>query len=81
MNIFLETLQKIEESVFAKKRKKELISLLLQKYTNQQHIVFDIRDKKIVLKVHPLIKQSILIKKQFIIEDCQKEGIDITSIV
>jgi hypothetical protein len=81
MNIFLETLQKLEKSVFANKNKKNTISLILEKYTNQQGLEVELKDTTLLIKTHPLIKQRILIKKHSIIEECKKEGIIITSIV
>jgi hypothetical protein len=81
MNIFLETLQKLEKSVFANKNKKNTISLILEKYTNQQGLEVELKDTTLFIKTHPLIKQRILIKKHSIIEECKKEDIIITSIV
>lgn len=81
MNIFLETLQKLEKSVFANKNKKNNISHILEKYTNQSGLEVELKDTTLIIKTHPLIKQRILIKKHSIIEECKKEGIIITSIV
>lgn len=81
MNIFLEALQKLEQSVFVKKKQKEKLDLILKKYSNQQEIIFDIRKTTLVIKTHPLLKQQLLIKKYSILEECKKEGILITVIV
>lgn len=81
MNIFLETLQKLEKSFFVNKNKKNTISLILKKYTNQQGLEVELKETTLLIKTHPLIKQRILIKKHSIIKECKKEGIVITSIV
>lgn len=81
MNIFLETLQKLEKSVFANKKKKERVVVILEKYTNQKDFTIEIKDSTLIIKTHPLIKQKILIKKHSIIEECKNEGITISTIV
>lgn len=80
MSVFFETLQQIKKKVLEKKGNKERINYLLEKYTHQKDIIFEIRNKKLILKTHPLIKQRILLKKQSFLDDCFKEGIEITSI-
>jgi len=81
MNIFLDSLRSIEQSLFFKKNKREIVADILRKHTHQSEVLFEIRDTKLILKVHPLVKQHILLKKRIIIYECAKKSIIVHTIV